>query len=549
MITVYLTREEMKSVDKSFKPSDRHNHASKFVWNDQSFYKPSLSMSRSSASPLLRYGKMMESIPEKHLLELGRSAEISGDEFKSVQNNLIWTTHDEIEPSSEIVESCKRTKEERYETISDFEESVNTIGKQSTLLTVERSEAMIDLHEDQVKFRSKVELSDSGEKNNGALNLTVEADVHKDYTESMDSMNFLVKSDSSKDEPCSGYGESKLQSDSVINKTGDSVIGTYSQGDQRHISSSMGMHSTKSAGTHSSSPAPHSTSVDETHLNSCMSQKQITKNGSPAYNCLKVDCLHECSCDCDKKHTFVPEVVQSSAPNQASQTSKEKSNKSESVESKSISSINTDTKKSDDLSAIDDDVFVRVPQFEVDSLTKNSITDSDQEKGLLSPLGIDYLSEDSGSVEGSVSDVASLSTSRRKERFDFQSSADESSSEYGSYMSKRVSVDSTSNRKMPKIFRSRDNDSFESSDYSLQGTLQSSGTVSLQSSINGHSLGNEEKYGDQFWVPEKDKLYEMTLYIQGQAANQSSDISLLLLIDNAVRGDKSVIHSLVSLII
>jgi hypothetical protein len=122
-----------------------------------------------------------------------------------------------------------------------------------------------------------------------------------------------------------------------------------------------------------------------------------------------------------------------------------------------------------------------------------------------------------------------------------QSSADESSSEY-SLFSKRTSFDSSSGRKMSKLFSSTEENADTSNNNSLQNTLKSSGTLSLQSSIGQSSSHSSEVEVnvEQNWHPGQDNLCEMTLYVQGQSSSQSSDLSLMLIIDNSLREDKSV---------
>ena len=306
---------------------------------------------------------------------------------------------------------------------------------------------------------------------------------------------------------------------------------------------------------------------------------------------VKVDYLRECSCGCEKAKTKdLPQCdikhfndcdhnIQSST-NDLEENSNADCKENQNMALDNVKDVRdddncdvnvVDKQMSSSTECIPDDYM---PEFKIDEISNQNVNENvispqelsqDRSDNLnenvispneLSPDGSDKLlesstagevSEESSVGDGSLSDIASPSTSRRKERFVFQSSADESSSEY-SLFPKRTSFDSSSGRKMSKLFRSTENNADTSNNSSLQNTLKSSGTFSLQSSIgqlSSHSSEVEVNV-EQNWHPGQDNLCEMTLYVQGQSSSQSSDLSLMLIIDNSLREDKSVIHSLVS---
>lgn len=621
MITIYLTLDEMKAIDKTFKPLVRHNQSSKFVWHDHSKNKMSVPDTNNTENCLM---KSKLSSPTKHVLSphLGTS---SNEAEKTLQAKLSWTVHSDQSEYPEI-ESRKMSgikKDDIIETISDLEENENGYTNQNNhhlKNPVEKRDLIIDISDGHVIVRNQGTIASINQKDNQQQHI-VEAEVHKSATDisvSVQSHVTLKSESESIQKPCHAIERTDLQEnetsihDSVLNteiiSSGEINSLALSENcdtstcvkniknsinvdnlpfikitpDERDIKNldriNFRVNSDMSLTSIEATPQAHDTNLVDT--------SNVDGSGE-----VKVDCLRECSCGCEKAkmkdlHQCDIKHFNDCDHNiQSSTNDLEENSSGDCQENQDMALDNVKDVKDDDNCDVDvvdkqmssstecipDDYM---PEFKIDEISNQNVNEnviSPQElsqdrsdnlnENVISPNELSHdgsnkplesstageVSEESSVGDGSLSDIASLSTSRRKERFDFQSSADESSSEY-SLFSKRTSFDSSSGRKMSKLFSSTENNADTSNNNSLQNTLKSSGTLSLQSSIgqsSNHSSEVEVNV-EQNWHPGQDNLCEMTLYVQGQSSSQSSDLSLMLIIDNSLREDKSVIHSLVS---
>ncbi|XP_052073039.1 uncharacterized protein LOC127711129 [Mytilus californianus] len=551
MITVYLTNDELNEIDKSFKPSDRHNHPSKFVWHESMVHKTNVPKTKLAPSP---YKVVMESIPEKETLDSYiHSVENKDDRLNS--NIIVWKTHDEQSESSD--ESRRRSvigKEDIIETISDLEDGDHgSIHRNERIekSIYEKPEHTVDILDGHVVMKSQVIHSDSSINKATDNKIIVEATIHDIGVHDNDNGGHLE---------CNFNENGSFQKSAVHEEIAeDNLRMDYNKTDNNRTLGNINQASlAEQQNQNISKPRTLTDENDTLHLQGTSEEDNI---GFLNNQDVKVDCLYECSCGCvtvqNNSDSHVNLVKFNTFTNTHNVPKGNKTHfKQDDDESKTNSSRNDGQNiKVNDINY--DEVFIDPEQtgdtenanykFDLNlrlkkQHTKNenssfsSRVSSDGEVGL-SKSGFDNASEGSGSKEetdGSFSDIASLSTSRRKERFDFQSSADESSSEY-SLFSKRPSFD----RKMRYL------GDIDSMPNSLQSTLQNSGSSSLQSSITLRSQGLEDESDtNQLWTPQQDNLYQMTLYIQGQAANQSSETSMILLLENDISRDKSVVHSL-----
>ncbi|CAG2251102.1 HPS4 [Mytilus edulis] len=553
MITVYLTKDELKAIDKSFKPSDRHNHPSQFVWHDSMAHKTNVPKTKRAPSP---YKVVMESIPEKETLDpYIHSVEQKDDRLST--NTIMWKTHDEQSESSD--ESRRLSvigKEDIIETISDLEDGDHRSSHHNERIeksNLEKPEHTVDILDGHIVMKSQGVHSDSSINKVTDNKIVVEATIHSIGVHENDD---------------SGHLECNLNENGSYKKSAvheeiseDNLEIDHNKTD--NINRTLGSKKKASLDdqTHQNISKPRTLTDENDTLHNQGTSEEDTIEFSNNQD-VKVDCLHECSCGCVtvqnnsdshvnsvKSNTFtnthnVPKRVNTHSE-QDDDESKTSISRTENDNEQNINGNNmnydevfVDSEKTGDTVSYKYDPNLRIKKQHTknENSSFSSRVSSDGEAGL-SKSGFDDVSDDSGSKEetdGSFSDIASLSTSRRKERFDFQSSADESSSEYSLHL-KRPSFD----RKMKYL------GDIDSMPNSLQSTLQNSGSSSMQSSITLRSQGlDDESDTNHLWTPQQDDLYQMTLYIQGQAANQSSETSMILLLDNDISRDKSVVHSL-----
>ncbi|XP_063396096.1 putative uncharacterized protein DDB_G0282133 isoform X2 [Mytilus trossulus] len=545
MITVYLTKDELKEIDKSFKPSDRHNHPSQFVWHDSMVHKSNVPKTKLSPSPY----KVMDSIPEKETLDSYiHSVEHKDDRLST--NIIMWKTHDEQSESSD--ESRRLSvigKEDIIETISDLEDGDHGSSHYNERIEksiLEKPEHTVDIMDGHVVMKSQGVHSDSSINKSTDNKIVVEATIHTIGVHENDDSGHLE---------CNLNENGSLQKSSMHEKISDD---NSEIDNNRPLGSNIKDSLDEQPNQNIFKPRKLSHEKDTLHNHGT---SEVDTIGFSNNQDVKVDCLHECSCGCmpvqnnsDSHFNLVKSYTLSNTQNvpkginthfkQDNDESKYR-NENDDEQNINVDNINYDEVfvdsegTSDTVSANnknDPNLRIKKQHTKNENISFSSRVSSDGEAGL-SKSGFENVSDDSGSKEetdGSFSDIASLSTSRRKERFDFQSSADESSSEYSLHL-KRPSLD----RKMRYLGE------IDSMPNSLQSTLQNSGSSSLQSSITLRSQGlDDESDTNHLWTPQQDDLYQMTLYIQGQAANQSSETSMILLLDNDISRDKSVVHSL-----